>query len=115
MNALICEEVFFILMIRRPPKSPLFPYTTLFRSHSPAKACPGLDRVPRCRGKCDQQSRIGAPPLGALSRRDRKSTRLNSSHAIISYAVFCLQKNSLHLPAYRLAFSLVSQLVLFPV
>src|SRR5215216_7806681 len=67
---------FFFLMIRRPPRSTLFPYTTLFRS-------------PTCRG---------ASPCGVTRRRiptggsDRKSTRLNSSHQIISYAVFCLKK-----------------------
>src|SRR6266436_8926818 len=66
---------FFFLMIRRPPRSTLFPYTTLFRSRSPHRS-----PMPLCRH--------GA----ALSRRDRKSTRLNSSHGYISYAVFCLKK-----------------------
>src|SRR6267142_5731773 len=67
---------FFFLMIRRPPRSTLFPYTTLFRS--PPGAHPGHARVrPRIR-------RAGAG--------DRKSTRLNSSHMSISYAVFCLKK-----------------------
>src|SRR5574340_1292971 len=66
---------FFFLMIRRPPRSTLFPYTTLFRS-----------TIPTCRSW---------PPRRAPSRRcssDRKSTRLNSSHQKISYAVFCLKK-----------------------
>src|SRR5215203_6419866 len=66
---------FFFLMIRRPPRSTLFPYTTLFRSHRPR---------PR------RQHPVRHPPGGG--RRDRKSTRLNSSHANISYAVFCLKK-----------------------
>src|SRR5205807_8865111 len=72
---------FFFLMIRRPPRSTLFPYTTLFRSprDRPAHA-PDLHRLGR---------RVRPAPLG---RRDRKSTRLNSSHLVISYAVFCLKK-----------------------
>src|SRR5688572_33474636 len=71
--------VFFFLMIRRPPRSTLFPYTTLFRSsptHRAGARCSGCG----CR-----------PPLH-LRRKDRKSTRLNSSHSQISYAVFCLKK-----------------------
>src|SRR3982750_4968088 len=66
---------FFFLMIRRPPRSTLFPYTTLFRSSSPASR--PAQGHPKARGP---------PP------RDRKSTRLNSSHDQISYAVFCLKK-----------------------
>src|SRR3989337_3777951 len=67
---------FFFLMIRRPPRSTLFPYTTLFRSQA--------DRRP------DHQA---APAPRGVGRavRDRKSTRLNSSHGSISYAVFCLK------------------------
>src|SRR6266566_7123963 len=68
--------LFFFLMIRRPPRSTLFPYTTLFRS----------SRAPVPRG--DRR-----PPLHERAPRlDRKSTRLNSSHLVISYAVFCLKK-----------------------
>src|SRR5215204_7263807 len=67
--------VFFFLMIRRPPRSTLFPYTTLFRS-------------PRGPG---HPQRIGRPWC-CVHRGDRKSTRLNSSHTVISYAVFCLKK-----------------------
>src|SRR2546426_12179752 len=69
---------FFFLMIRRPPRSTLFPYTTLFRS-------PEMGRG----------SGVGYNNLSQhahTSRRDRKSTRLNSSHLVISYAVFCLKK-----------------------
>src|SRR6266481_7411894 len=73
---------FFFLMIRRPPRSTLFPYTTLFRSArarrrrtTPARACGSLRGARR-----------------RASRADRKSTRLNSSHSSISYAVFCLKK-----------------------
>src|SRR6266550_5246543 len=69
---------FFFLMIRRPPRSTLFPYTTLFRSR------PALR--PRRPG------RQPADPRRPLAGRDRKSTRLNSSHGYISYAVFCLKK-----------------------
>src|SRR2546428_12199085 len=69
---------FFFLMIRRPPRSTLFPYTTLFRSSDP-------DR----RRACLQRQQLGQ---WGQSQRDRKSTRLNSSHDQISYAVFCLKK-----------------------
>src|SRR2546430_2976664 len=71
---------FFFLMIRRPPRSTLFPYTTLFRSLF------AVDRVPHAHD-------LGRRKLNAQRRiRDRKSTRLNSSHSQISYAVFCLKK-----------------------
>src|SRR2546422_4520121 len=73
---------FFFLMIRRPPRSTLFPYTTLFRS-GPSSAPSG--RTWR-RTVIHQASSFGT------LRRDRKSTRLNSSHGYISYAVFCLKK-----------------------
>src|SRR6185436_20791985 len=66
---------FFFLMIRRPPRSTLFPYTTLFRS---------------CRHGRPRDHDLGRNAEPA--RQDRKSTRLNSSHQIISYAVFCLKK-----------------------
>src|SRR3712207_6948212 len=88
---------FFVLMIRRPPRSTLFPYTTLFRSqpcvdtrgegnepHEEEAAHPAQDgREPHEKDR-DENIR--------LKRQDRKSTRLNSSHANISYAVFCLKK-----------------------
>src|SRR5207244_13632732 len=70
--------LFFFLMIRPPPRSTLFPYTTLFRSE-------GL----RLHGAARHHSRRRRSPL---AEADRKSTRLNSSHQIISYAVFCLKK-----------------------
>src|SRR5258708_22809425 len=70
-------------MIRRPPRSTLFPYTTLFRSHFHAIQ-PVLDAV-----AAKQDARVIELTSGT---RDRKSTRLNSSHQIISYAVFCLKK-----------------------
>src|SRR5256885_12084040 len=85
---------FFFLMIRRPPRSTLFPYTTLFRSllGHPAResgARNGRDVELVLRGDLAHERRGSAtqPFLG-----DRKSTRLNSSHLVISYAVFCLKK-----------------------
>src|SRR5258708_34705361 len=74
---------FFFLMIRRPPRSTLFPYTTLFRS-SPSPHPEHLDE-----NASDEKSPGFSRGRSAL---DRKSTRLNSSHQIISYAVFCLKK-----------------------
>src|SRR2546427_7109008 len=76
-------------MIRRPPRSPLFPYTTLFRSLSPALAA----RLLKAHGAPkDGPSRLIDRLFGWVFRPDRKSTRLNSSHSQISYAVFCLKK-----------------------
>src|SRR2546426_7707998 len=72
-------------MIRRPPRSTLFPYTTLFRS-SRAGAAPGVPQRAR------RPARAGARQARDRQRVDRKSTRLNSSHLVISYAVFCLKK-----------------------
>src|SRR2546422_1743255 len=93
-------------MIRRPPRSTLFPYTTLFRSTR-------QHRAPRPRGalsfsactasssvRRDGEARHAPPEPGGLIAeavaRDRKSTRLNSSHGYISYAVFCLKKKKTH-------------------
>src|SRR5690348_17907711 len=75
-----CATVFDMLTMRRPPRSTLFPYTTLFRS---------LLRTGRSSAQSIHRSRRRWPSLG-----DRKSTRLNSSHPSISYAVFCLKKKS---------------------
>src|SRR3712207_7966660 len=87
-------------MIRRPPRSTLFPYTTLFRSFSATvELCLCVPRPSG--GSSDPEGRvmpieqieaIGRAPAAALDALDRKSTRLNSSHANISYAVFCLKK-----------------------
>src|SRR5258705_10097242 len=77
-------------MIRRPPRSTLFPYTTLFRSPS---ACPrprGAQPPPGRKRRRTQGGRLAGPDFRAAL--DRKSTRLNSSHLGISYAVFCLKK-----------------------
>src|SRR5947208_6797106 len=81
-------------MIRRPPKSTLFPYTTLFRSsHNRSHAVPlWTDAVADRRPLRDAAFRLLAPVRDPEGGIDRKSTRLNSSHQIISYAVFCLKK-----------------------
>src|SRR3712207_8531046 len=88
-------------MIRRPPRSTLFPYTTLFRSADHARTCRSGARASDYRGHGDGQflsdSSGGVSVEAAVSKDtnssagDRKSTRLNSSHANISYAVFCLK------------------------
>src|SRR2546427_4949558 len=77
-------------MIRRPPRSTLFPYTTLFRSHH----CPADHHdVPHARGPGTHEHRVPVPVERRIAEvADRKSTRLNSSHSQISYAVFCLKK-----------------------
>src|SRR5256885_9505313 len=84
-------------MIRRPPRSTLFPYTTLFRS-PPAGGPPdqvGAGGSLVRRPACPPGSRSPGTAWGAARRtRDRKSTRLNSSHLVISYAVFCLKKKT---------------------
>src|SRR2546426_6959260 len=81
-------------MIRRPPRSTLFPYTTLFRSRAPHQRA--QRGVRSCRGRCGAPCVRRGRPRGRPPRdgegRDRKSTRLNSSHLVISYAVFCLKK-----------------------
>src|SRR5256885_5571364 len=87
-------------MIRRPPRSTLFPYTTLFRSHRP--------QVPQRQDAEVSPLILAAPQLVVVAQlvavvseqvgdveRDRKSTRLNSSHLVISYAVFCLKKKNI--------------------
>src|SRR5258707_10606358 len=90
-------------MIRRPPRSTLFPYTTLFRSPGRKPHSGRLGGEPDCARtgwKQGQNPLFPLPPGGCgcdlPATRDRKSTRLNSSHANISYAVFCLKKKTLH-------------------
>src|SRR3712207_7989981 len=102
---MVCR--FFFLMIRRPPRSTLFPYTTLFRSvrFSPGcleeavnhAVCEGLDHLtvaPEIIARSVALKSFVATCVLIIevTQRDRKSTRLNSSHANISYAVFCLKK-----------------------
>src|SRR3712207_9155274 len=91
--SILCSFFFFFLMIRRPPRSTLFPYTTLFRSHERLSA----------RGNISSSAGSARVTTGGhfpscdpgASNQDRKSTRLNSSHANISYAVFCLKKKKI--------------------
>src|SRR2546426_8773682 len=96
-------------MIRRPPRSTLFPYTTLFRSHPREQRRHDLHRRP---AEGHARRGLGAEPRrepdgrvqddqGGSRRGDRKSTRLNSSHLVISYAVFCLKKKKTRL-TYKL-------------
>src|SRR2546430_11395314 len=79
-------QLFFFLMIRRPPRSTLFPYTTLFRSNryfaGPVRNTTGTNTM----------------QIESVETKDRKSTRLNSSHSQISYAVFCLKKKKTRQP-----------------
>src|SRR2546429_5285853 len=94
-------------MIRRPPRSTLFPYTTLFRSQDldDMEAVLRLDEIGDL-ARVETEGRLfelrdgltlsDPAQVTALTLRDRKSTRLNSSHGYISYAVFCLKKKSLH-------------------
>src|SRR2546426_3586743 len=81
-------------MIRRPPRSTLFPYTTLFRSHRTGGRVGEQRRgkLPRRRRGPLVQRVQGAGGVEGAVEQDRKSTRLNSSHLVISYAVFCLKK-----------------------
>src|SRR3712207_8931088 len=105
MHSTSCVISFFFLMIRRPPRSTLFPYTTLFRSDYVVAVCQALregrpedsyldgDATPRADFLADlTAAALDLDAKGILSAGDRKSTRLNSSHANISYAVFCLKK-----------------------
>src|SRR3712207_6908064 len=110
-----CEIVvdFFFLMIRRPPRSTLFPYTTLFRS--------AVTEEPRRRARvalvtgggagigraCVERLAASGVHVMLLDRKDRESTRLNSSHANISYAVFCLKKKK-HYYSYSILLSCIS-------
>src|SRR3712207_8100804 len=92
--------IFFFLMIRRPPRSTLFPYTTLFRSATDMLQTGDytikLTPVDPNLGEFQEKIKVSQGILTVVDRKfgkeDRKSTRLNSSHANISYAVFCLKK-----------------------
>src|SRR3712207_8934771 len=100
MTRRVGRSCFFFLMIRRPPRSTLFPYTTLFRSSDydlrgvhilPAREVLGLE--PGQDTISTTNIRDGLE-IDLVTHEDRKSTRLNSSHANISYAVFCLKKKA---------------------
>src|SRR2546422_7877130 len=83
---------FFFLMIRRPPRSTLFPYTTLFRSRGPREPADIASARAVIFARHGPRARVAQQIAIAVARGDRKSTRLNSSHGYISYAVFCLKK-----------------------
>src|SRR2546430_7826389 len=94
-------------MIRRPPRSTLFPYTTLFRSPQEIEAeIPDGERIAASEHRREQRRRLARAQLRPAVKvvgivQDRKSTRLNSSHSQISYAVFCLKKKKKHRPSAR--------------
>src|SRR2546430_11460547 len=85
-------------MIRRPPRSTLFPYTTLFRSSGKSRRPPQPKQLVVPGDLTIQEDLRRAGLWEVYERRDRKSTRLNSSHSQISYAVFCLKKNKEPVP-----------------
>src|SRR2546426_7093231 len=89
LSGITYRSLFFFLMIRRPPRSTLFPYTTLFRSKG---SLTGRDKIGVRVGKVVNKYKVGKHFALTIEERDRKSTRLNSSHLVISYAVFCLKK-----------------------
>src|SRR5256885_11004480 len=91
-------------MIRRPPRSTLFPYTTLFRSaelRSPTPCAPSCAPHQQRMQPAARRTIVGGERAPCRRQIDRKSTRLNSSHLVISYAVFCLKKKNtdIHHPA----------------
>src|SRR2546430_13173115 len=102
------QSIFFFLMIRRPPRSTLFPYTTLFRSQK--------REIVEARSKSTHsglKQRLSMTSMIAV--RDRKSTRLNSSHSQISYAVFCLKKKTQSLGTLTAVALLISCVVTYTV
>src|SRR5437588_12684746 len=94
------QNPLFFLMIRRPPRSTLFPYTTLFRSLGKLLRLLDLP-VPRRNRAEDDDGAVLEAAFDDLAGLDRKSTRLNSSHTVISYAVFCLKKKKRSRAALR--------------
>src|SRR2546430_11603874 len=97
---LVCFLIFFFLMIRRPPRSTLFPYTTLFRSEPASLRSLQLPfSYRRLRAARKTFRRCVLRRVGCRGYQDRKSTRLNSSHSQISYAVVCLHKNDFRVKA----------------
>src|SRR5258708_16792623 len=100
-------------MIRRPPRSTLFPYTTLFRSRKAGERAEAGNAVVAEGARANRRSGHSAFVAGSAEARrhrgaqaiDRKSTRLNSSHQIISYAVFCLKKKKKHITRVDMSYS----------
>src|SRR5260221_532907 len=109
-SILFSYSLFFFLMIRRPPRSTLFPYTTLFRSQvepiritGDAWVVPSQGQPPAVDQKL-RQAELHRSEDGVVVRvrgEDRKSTRLNSSHTVISYAVFCLKKKKIQVYQHK--------------
>src|SRR5690606_41771761 len=104
---LLLPLIFFFLIIRRPPRSTLFPYTTLFRSKLTRQLHKLLVRKKTTNVNTNIQAIAQADYdfekyQGKIVRKDRKSTRLNSSHVKISYAVFCLKKKKKQKKTYQL-------------
>src|SRR3712207_6919991 len=102
-------------MIRRPPRSTLFPYTTLFRSDALTDYTWRIRQALERQGVAGKDSRIidhielfAPSPKSGVDSRDRKSTRLNSSHANISYAVFCLKKKKKPISPLTIVFACIS-------
>src|SRR5690242_21215467 len=97
-----CIFIFFFLMIRRPPRSTLFPYTTLFRSGREIHHLADLLGVGAGERAAEDGEVLGEhEDLASVDGADRKSTRLNSSHMSISYAVFCLKKKKKNCSRFR--------------
>src|SRR5439155_16110597 len=112
-SGLCTSSFFFLLLIRPPPRSTLFPYTTLFRSPTTTRARCWSKRPRWCRRSPTSWT---APPRSSPHDRrragvDRKSTRLNSSHVAISYAVFCLKKKKKNAIYYSTNEAIVELLV----
>src|SRR5690348_18202453 len=102
-------------MPRPPPRSTLFPYTTLFRSHDAGRvgrADARADRLADRRRLAPRQRAALDAPAQRLAVEDRKSTRLNSSHPSISYAVFCLKKKIISPSPYPCSFQLLRRALL---
>src|SRR5260221_5114804 len=106
--SILSISFFFFLMIRRPPRSTLFPYTTLFRSKNAAER-PMLESLLERYRRGDRLALARLLTLAArgegvaeiqVGLTDRKSTRLNSSHTVISYAVFCLKKKKVNVQGH---------------
>src|SRR2546426_5672420 len=92
-------------MIRRPPRSTLFPYTTLFRSLATVR----MERLGNATAAFNVVRNAGGSVGVALATTDRKSTRLNTSHLVISYAVFCLKKKKKKNPSVHSTLSIEQQ------
>src|SRR5437870_11421205 len=99
----MAASFFFVLVVPRPPRSTLFPYTTLFRSREGIRAS-----LPRGRAAADRGAGRDGRRRCPDRHLDRKSTRLNSSHVAISYAVFCLKKKKGHKTTYDISDQIVS-------